>query len=213
MFHRFPPHDQNSCRIVTKPRDDEESTSAQSAVQAKVPWRDDPTGRLTKSATAVRRGTEPKRWRAIGQSWPVGCIKDFTDHKTAWKFKEPLMGKCETISSILAPDSSLEPSSTDKSFPRSKSEGPRPFFNRGQATGGLCADLGAVTLRRLSCRGQNAKEVRWKRDQNMKDPGLYYVQGREFSWLNFYEGDFFPRLNPLFFVCVCRVWLKIGSTG
>ena len=97
MFHRFPPHDQNSCRIVTKPRDDEESTSAQSAVQAKVPWRDDPTGRLTKSATAVRRGTEPKRWRAIGQSWPVGCIKDFTDHKTAWKFKEPLMGKCETM--------------------------------------------------------------------------------------------------------------------
>ena len=97
MFHRFPPHDQNSCRIVTKPRDDEESTSAQSAVQAKVPWRDDPTGRLTKSATAVRRGTEPKHWRAIGQSWPVGCIKDFTDHKTAWKFKELLMGKCETM--------------------------------------------------------------------------------------------------------------------
>ena len=110
-------------------------------------------------------------------------------------------------SSILAPDSSLEPSFlTDKSFPRSKSEGPRPFFNRGQATGGLCADLGAVTLRRLSCRGQNAKEVRWKRDQNMKDPGLYYVQGRESSWLNFYEGEvhglFSQAKSPDFFLCL-----------
>ena len=69
-------------------------------------------------------------------------------------------------SSILAPDSSLEPSFlTDKSFPRSKSEGPRPFFNRGQATGGyvqiwalsLCADFRAEVKTRKRSDGKETK--------------------------------------------------------